>query len=266
MQIIIRKAIIVHSPAPPFVGTRLGLVVTEDRMGYGINLAYLAGGCASATVEWGDGTSDTVTGTVHKLAHTYASPGAYEVRLSDAFERFSLAGGTTGPFFDEYPKNLVSVTSNARNLTALLGNAFAYAPNLKTVNLTECAVEKVLSKVFGDCTGLETTDGLPAGLTEIRDNFYENCTGLREVVNLPRGATWLAPCMFYGCMGLSGRIDLPYIVNTGEATTKQPFANCTGGITEIHFAAANEEAVRKSPCFIADPTLGTGTATCVFDL
>mgnify|MGYP003291714822 CR=1 FL=1 len=51
-----------------------------------------------------------------------------------------------------------------------------------------------------------------------------------------------------------------------RSTRTQPFEGCTGGLTRLHFAAANEAAIKATTNYQSDPALGTATATCVFDL
>lgn len=67
---------------------------------------------------------------------------------------------------------------------------------------------------------------------------------------------------FDGCRGLSGKLYFPKVATVYANS----FRNCTGGIAEFHFAAEHEEQIRRSGQFESDPTLGTGTARCVFDL
>ncbi|MBX9625950.1 MAG: PKD domain-containing protein [Gemmataceae bacterium] len=63
---------------PPTEGAAPGYVVT-------VALADPAGALdpvSAYTVDWGDGTADTVTGDVTKLAHTYAQAGLFSVRVT----------------------------------------------------------------------------------------------------------------------------------------------------------------------------------------
>lgn len=71
---------------------------------------------------------------------------------------------------------------------------------------------------------------------------------------------------FKNCTGLRGEIRLPSVSRFTHSDITFPFAGCTGGITKIHFAAANEEAIKATTAYRTDPTLGTGTAEVVFDL
>jgi len=47
--------------------------------------------------------------------------------------------------------------------------------------------------------------------------------------------------------------------------TNLPFQNCPA-LTAIHFAAANESAIKASAAYQADPKLGAANAEVLFDL
>ena len=100
-------------------------------------------------------------------------------------------------------------------------------------------------------------------LTSVGTGCFYNCKNLTKVgFTAPNVATMPSRC-FQGCASLSGRLDFPAIASLGRIL---PFAECTGGITEIHFPAASEVAITSSSIYKADPTLGSGNAVCVFDL
>lgn len=68
------------------------------------------------------------------------------------------------------------------------------------------------------------------------------------------------------CVKLSGELYFPKVSQLQGEVGTMPFEGCTGGITKIHFAEAVEADITSSATYLADPTLGTGTALCVFDL
>ena len=73
--------------------------------------------------------------------------------------------------------------------------------------------------------------------------------------------------VFANCTALTGRLTFPNITGISASTSAvEPFVGCTGGITEFAFAKANEEAIKASTGYQTDPTLGTGTAVCTFNL
>ena len=62
------------------------------------------------------------------------------------------------------------------------------------------------------------------------------------------------------------RIDLPDVVKlVGSSAENLPFYGCTA-LREIHFAAANEAAVKESVAYRVNPNLGAANARIVFDL
>jgi len=60
-----------------------------------IGLPLKSSGTYNMLVEWGDGTSDTITSYSDvKKTHTYPSPGTYTVKISGKCENFGWGGGT----------------------------------------------------------------------------------------------------------------------------------------------------------------------------
>ena len=69
-----------------------------------------------------------------------------------------------------------------------------------------------------------------------------------------------------GCASLTGELYFPCVDTLQAQKGIMPFAGCTGGITAIHLPKANEASLIASEVYQTDPTLGTGTAQCIFDL
>lgn len=202
-------------PPPPFVGTKIKIAVNADELGFGIYNLDKSDEATAFTVDWGDGITEQGR-SISSLIHQYATPGTYEIRISDGIDNLTLAtyqGGTK--FATTYPLAVREVQINATQL-ATVG--------------TGC--------------------------------FY-NCKNLTKVSFTAPGVATMPSRCFQGCASLSGRLDFPAIASLARIL---PFAECTGGITEIHFPAASEVAITSSSIYKADPTLGTGTAVCVFDL
>ena len=245
-------------------GTLLTVSVSDEQPTFGIFVAGLADGHTAVTVDWGDGTVETLPG-LDATTHTYAEAGTYEVLLSDDIATLAVSSQNQAEFRDIYPKCLIDVESNAANLLEIQPYGFYRAENLRRVGLKHSAITLINTSAFASCTALESTSGLPDGLTSLANCAFDRCTGLRRIVYLPSGLVKLCASVFRGCTGLSGRIDLPPFDKVICTSTTEPFAQCTG-ITEIHFKSANEESIRASLGFRQDNTLGTHSATCVFDL
>ena len=71
---------------------------------------------------------------------------------------------------------------------------------------------------------------------------------------------------FGDCRSLSGKIYLPKVTSVTGSESSPPFDGCTGGVTEIHFPRAAEAPVKEKKFYASDPSLGTTTAKCCFDI
>jgi hypothetical protein len=69
---------------------------------------------------------------------------------------------------------------------------------------------------------------------------------------------------FKGCASLTGELAFPFV--TSLTGVIPPFRECMGGITKIRFPESAEAAITGSQVYRNDPTLGTGTAVCEFNL
>lgn len=98
----------------------------------------------------------------------------------------------------------------------------------------------------------------------LRYSFFR-CANLTALDLSNASVETLGQAAFRSCLGLAGELRLPSVTDLEGTRKVEVFMNC-GDITAIHFAAAHEASVRASPAYLADPTLGTGTGTCVFDL
>lgn len=216
-MIITKTLTLVTAPEPTWRGTRMLLNVPTDAAVFGIAVADLAEGSESVTVDWGDGTTDTFSGGIDHITHTYASAGRYEVLISDDVESFGVNGETESAPFSECVMWIESLESNAAKLGAFKRYALSGAANLTRIELDESGVTQLVAGLFKDCTSL-------VGSLHFRNVAW---VGSRK-----------GTFVFTGCHA----------------------------ITEIHFAAANEEAITHLTQYQNDPTLGTGTAVCIFDL
>lgn len=214
---ITKTLTLVAPPKPTWRGTRMQLNVPTDAAVFGIVVADLAEGSESVTVDWGDGATDTFSGGIDHITHTYASAGRHEVLISDDVESFGVNGETESAPFSECVAWVESLESNAAKLGAFKRYAFSGATNLTRIELDESGVTQLVAGLFKDCTSL------------VGSLHFRNVTWVGS-----RKGTFV----FTGCHA----------------------------ITEIHFAAANEEAITSLSQYQNDPTLGTGTAVCVFDL
>ena len=103
-------------------------------------------------------------------------------------------------------------------------------------------------------------------LTALLPFCFSGCADLGVLDVRESGVEMLGRRAFADCVSLSGEICFPRVKAVEGTAKAPPFVGCSGGITKIHFARENEAVIRSSVPFLGDPTLGTGTAECVFDL
>jgi len=238
---ITKKVILLDAP---FSGTRVRLCTAEGSTAWGIYAWTLAEGCEAVSVDWGDGTEETVAGNVSELTHDYGRAGRFAAVIGDGVSSLRLSSpSATSAFGTTYPAMVRAVASNAQLLETFDVGMLFNSVNLGSVDFRKTRIATLGANCFRGCTALSTLDGLPRSIETL---------GARA---------------FYDCTGLTGRVEFPNVWRTtataGEVS--MPFVNCTG-LREIHFAAAHEEAIRGWKAFETDPKLGAPGATVHFDL
>lgn len=103
-------------------------------------------------------------------------------------------------------------------------------------------------------------------LNSLNSRAFEGCVNLTNLMLDAAMINALLPATFGSCLSLTGKLWFPSVTMLPGPGMLLPFMGCTGGITEIHFAASSEESIKSSKAYVKDPTLGTGTAILKFDL
>ena len=243
-MIITKTLTLVAAPVPPFVGTKVTLNLPADSLVWGIDTADAAEEVSDTVrIEWGDGEVYVGSNEIGNLTHTYPAPGVYEVKISDDIMNMDFSGRSTSKYL-KYVKLITAVESNAQNVDALTSCFLCGATNLTRLDMR-------------DVPALVATD-----------NCMEGCSALTSLAGLPRSLVQIRQLAFAGCTAATGRVDLPNVRAvgmSGDGAAKAPFLGCEG-ITEIHFAATNEAAIKACSVYVADPHLGAANATLYFDL
>ena len=134
----------------------------------------------TVTVDWGDGTTSTLTGTSattakYTSAHAYAQPGDYVITLSTN-GTYGLGGHsslTIGPYILRYATN-----GNGANYTyRTFINKIELGANITTLG----------THTFRHCANLKSIT-IPNGITAIGDSTFAYCVNLKGVV-IPKGVT-----------------------------------------------------------------------------
>ena len=120
---------------------------------------------------------------------------------------------------------------------------------------------------FGPCSKLLTSVISNAqNLVELPSSAFSGGVQLAELDLRLTRINKIGPFAFTNCTALTGEFYFPEVrVFSGAAKVMAPFKNCTG-ITKLHFAAKHKESITSCAIYKADPTLGTITGECVFDL
>lgn len=162
-------------PAIPQGETRIAIRLDDpESLTWGIYSLTFAEGESAVTIDWGDGSVETVTDT-KRIVHTYPSTGTYVVRLSDTISGLACAApATPAEFRKAYPSRIVSFVTTAQKLTQLTNYAFSYAENL----------------TYFSCIG--------SGLVKLQSQVFRYCTELSGSLNL-KPITSLSALTFFGC-------------------------------------------------------------------
>lgn len=157
----------------------------------------------TATVDWGDGKTDTVTGTstttLVYTQHTYDAPGDYVISIAMG-ESDSLGIGGVYDGARILSKN----TSGTQN--------YVYNDAIKKVEIG-IGVTAIGEYAFRYCYGLETIT-IPNGVTSIDGNAFENCRSLRGIV-IPSSVTFAGNSFAGNCTALTFCLVPPSVTNVG---------------------------------------------------
>lgn len=95
-------------------------------MEFGFESLTLADDSDSLTLDWGDGSVETITETVRERTHTYAAAGLHIIRLSDDVRALQVTGDYDPTYaFARYRLLPVAFRSTATRLTSLGSMALA---------------------------------------------------------------------------------------------------------------------------------------------
>lgn len=140
----------------------------------------------TCTVDWGDGTVETLTAKKDKynrysLSHTYPSAGEYEMEMYDCSVRYDLKGSPELPdkdfqsmFYEWYKDFRSGYKSKVLDV---------FIPSF-VESIGWCTFEGLEASGGDDYSNTESQFLIPYGVKEIGDYAWEGCTGLREL-NLP---------------------------------------------------------------------------------
>lgn len=228
------------------------------------------------TVDWGDGNSETFTGTsASNRSHTYASSGDYLITLQVTSGNVSFIGTSSYSIFGQntnyHNRARIYKIELGSNVTALgdyifyhcytletltiptsvtsIGNgAFRYARLLKSVAIPSGA--SVGTTAFSDCSACKSIQ-LPSGTISVGTSTYDYCYSLRSAA-IPSTVTSIGDTAFRDCRSLR-RIIIPSSVTSIGASA---FSNCYG-LGAIYFTRTTAPTVSNSNAWTNIPTTCT---------
>ena len=196
----------------------------------------------NANVDWGDGTSEDITGTFP--THTYATAGTYDINITGTVDRFGYNYLTTPTESNNYSNyytftQYVTKVKDWGNIGATQFG-FAYCKNLTSIVSPRTESFKNVTSfedTFYNCSGL--SGSIPAELfancpnVTTFDHTFSSCSGLTGSIpaelfaNCPDVTTFYGT--FYNCSGLSGSIPAELFANCPNVTSfGETFNNCSG--------------------------------------
>ena len=175
--------------AHPFKGSIIDITVGDQRL-FGINQIHRANGHTSMTVDWGDGTVETIPDpSVENIEHEYATAGNYEVKVSDDVALLTVIGAPESvEKATLYAPLVTGFRCNAEALTFLGPLTFVGCDNLRTVDVRRSEIQRLVVP-FIDCTSLSGELYFPKVSQLIanagRSFTFQGCTGGITKIHFP---------------------------------------------------------------------------------
>ena len=181
------------------------------------------------TVDWGDGLSETFTGTGTMYpTHEYSAVGDYVITLAPQDGcTLTLGGGDSN-------KGVVGGTSTSETYLhiycdmlkkAELGNnisfansAFAYCYSLASVTIPS-SVTSIGTSAFTSCYSLKSVT-IPSSVTTIGSSIFMYCYSLTSVT-IPSSVKTIGDSMFQGCYNLNSVTLSPSLTAIGSYTFQE---------------------------------------------
>lgn len=184
--------------------TRVYVHFEEERkspyLGLGVN--------GTVTIDWGDNTTSTLTGTSLTTAvdvqHSYQTGGDYVIKLTPTSGRFSIFGTANGTHL------LKKVSSLSASVSHVYSNA---------VQKVELGSNVTLGKYAFEHCQLIASITIPNSVTTIDTYAFQNCYSLSSIT-IPSDVTSVSASMCQSCYSLSS-IAIPSDVTSVSANAYQ---------------------------------------------
>lgn len=212
---------------------------TSPMLGLGVN--------GTVTVDWGDGTTSTLSGTdvsttIFTDTHNYANAGDYVISL-DVNGKACFSGNTNGTFILRFMSTNTGrnrVYANAIRKIEIGNNmnitnyAFYVCTSLSTITMTS-SVTTIGVYTFYSCFNLVSLT-IPPGVTRLYEYAFSRCRSLLNV-SIPLSIKAFHPNSFIQCYSLSS-INIPSgVTNISDSSFQQCYSllsiNIPSSVTRI---------------------------------
>lgn len=173
---------------------------------------------STLTIDWKDGTTDTITGNGNQSkAHTYSAAGSYAIEcwISSGSGTFTFGWGSTTYtcFRSTYAKSLTAVYFGS-NTTLTIAYAFYNHTSLTTVVIPS-GIASLANDIFEGCNSLRCCV-VPNGATTIGNYAFQNAYAL-SAVSLPSSVSALGTYAFCNCVALDSIVVPDSMTSIGTA-------------------------------------------------
>ena len=199
--------------------TRIYIRLEDGRLAPYLGIAIKG----TATVDWGDGASDTVTGTststVVNTQHTYAAAGDYVIAIavsgsmalvgnssygSQVLWKNSTTGNLNRPYQNAIQKAEIGANTSFSNY------AFRACYSLASITIPD-SVTSIGNALFHQCYSLASIT-IPSNVRKINESAFLGCYSLTSIT-IPSGVTSISYTTFGNCYSLSS-ITIPDRITT----------------------------------------------------
>ena len=226
------------------------------------------------TIDWGDGSSETMAGTGNlNITHTYAVGGDYVISLDPASgctlglgngsNLTTVIGGSTNYrtsiYKAEIGQRVTSIGNYAfyfcytlssiiipRSVTSIGTAAFYNCYALSSISIPS-SVTSIGNYAFNNCYSLSSAS-IPSGVTSIGDQAFYYCYSLSSII-IPSGVTSIGAYAFGTCYALSS-ISIPSSVTSIGNTA---FSYCPF-MKEYHFQRTTPPTLGGTNVFLSIPS------------
>ena len=204
--------------------TRIYIHLEEGRLAPYLGIAING----TASVDWGDGQSSTVTGTststVKSTQHTYSAAGDYVITIG-VTGNMALVGNSksqvlwkngtqVGDHFDYIYQSAIRKVEIGSNVS--IGSyAFRMCRGLTSITIPS-GVTSIGDKAFSYCNELASIT-IPSSFTSIGNNAFEYCRSLTSIA-IPNSMTSIGTYAFYYCYSLTNIAIPSHITSISDYT------------------------------------------------